>query len=76
MQACAADIESVCGYEQDSLDPVQEKHARVIHCLLDYKEELVTPTCKNQVCRRSCPLHQSCNAQAEAAYILHVKELS
>eukprot|EP00899_Mesostigma_viride_P022799 jgi/Mesvir1/3703/Mv14989-RA.1 len=49
--ACAKDIQEVCGYEKDSLDSVAGYDGRVIECLQDYKDELVTPECKERVHR-------------------------
>eukprot|EP00898_Chlorokybus_atmophyticus_P007954 jgi/Chlat1/815/Chrsp104S01269 len=46
---CAKDIEQVCGYEKDSLDAVAGFDGRVVECLQDYKAELITPECKEQV---------------------------
>ena len=44
-----ADIEEVCGYEKDSLDSIAGYDGRVLECLQDYKDELVTPACKKRV---------------------------
>lgn len=46
---CKADIEEVCGYEKDSLDSIAGYDGRVLECLQDYKDELVTPACKKRV---------------------------
>ena len=48
-ELCKDDIEEVCGYEKDSLDSIAGYDGRVIECLQDYKEELVTPACKDRV---------------------------
>ena len=39
----------MCGYEKDSLDSIAGYDGRVIECLQDYKEELITPACKDRV---------------------------
>jgi Golgi apparatus protein 1 len=39
----------VCGYEKDSLDSIAGYDGRVLECLQDYKDELVTPACKKRV---------------------------
>ena len=44
-----SDIEEVCGYEKDSLDSIAGYDGRVLECLQDYKDELVTPACKKRV---------------------------
>jgi Golgi apparatus protein 1 len=41
----------VCGYEKDSLDSIAGYDGRVLECLQDYKDELVTPACKKRVHR-------------------------
>ena len=46
---CATDVEQVCGYEKDSLDSIAGWDGRVVECLQDYKDELVTPGCKKRV---------------------------
>jgi len=46
---CKSDIEEVCGYEKDSLDSIAGYDGRVLECLQDYKDELVTPACKKRV---------------------------
>lgn len=48
-ELCKDDIEEVCGYEKDSLDSIAGYDGRVIECLQDYKDELVTPACKDRV---------------------------
>lgn len=48
-ELCKDDIEEVCGYEKDSLDSIAGYDGRVIECLQDYKEELITPACKDRV---------------------------
>lgn len=48
-ELCRDDIEEVCGYEKDSLDSIAGYDGRVIECLQDYKEELVTEACKARV---------------------------
>ena len=48
-ELCKDDIEEVCGYEKDSLDSIAGYDGRVVECLQDYKEELVTPACKDRV---------------------------
>jgi len=50
-ELCKDDIEEVCGYEKDSLDSIAGYDGRVIECLQDYKDELVTPGCKKRVHR-------------------------
>ncbi|KAK9797745.1 hypothetical protein WJX73_005342 [Symbiochloris irregularis] len=47
--ACASDIEDICGYERESMDNVGSFDALVIGCLQDFREELQTPKCKQQV---------------------------
>lgn len=39
----------MCGYEKDSLDSIAGYDGRVLECLQDYKDELVTPACKKRV---------------------------
>lgn len=46
---CKTDIEEVCGYEKDSLYSIAGYDGRVLECLQDYKDELVTPACKKRV---------------------------
>eukprot|EP00242_Pyramimonas_sp_CCMP2087_P000757 CAMPEP_0198232122 /NCGR_PEP_ID=MMETSP1445-20131203/115560_1 /TAXON_ID=36898 /ORGANISM="Pyramimonas sp., Strain CCMP2087" /LENGTH=884 /DNA_ID=CAMNT_0043912773 /DNA_START=630 /DNA_END=3284 /DNA_ORIENTATION=- len=48
-EQCRDDIESICGYEKDSLDSTAGYDGRVIECLQDYREELTVGGCKKQV---------------------------
>lgn len=48
-EQCRDDIESICGYEKDSLDSTAGYDGRVIECLQDYRDELTGESCKTQV---------------------------
>jgi len=46
---CRDDIEEVCGYEKESLDSIAGFDARVTTCLMDYRDEILSPECKGRV---------------------------
>eukprot|EP00884_Botryococcus_braunii_P009912 jgi/Botrbrau1/18922/Bobra.177_2s0076.1 len=47
--ACSEDIDLVCGFEKESMDNVGGFDASVVSCLQDYKEELTSDKCKEEV---------------------------
>jgi len=47
-ELCRDDIEEVCGYEKESLDSIAGYDARVINCLMDYRDEIMNPDCKGR----------------------------
>jgi len=48
---CRDDIEEVCGYEKESLDSIAGYDARVITCLMDYRDEILKPECKSRTAK-------------------------
>lgn len=47
-ELCRDDIDELCGYEKESLDSIAGYDARVINCLMDYREEILRPECKSR----------------------------
>lgn len=48
-ELCRTDIEDICGFERQSLDPVKGDDGRVSECLQDYRDELQSPACRTRV---------------------------
>lgn len=48
-EACAKDVDTLCSFDESSLPATEDDDARVINCLINYKEDLGSAECKQAV---------------------------